>query len=335
MERFELAQPKTLTEAIELLNGEWDESGGRSAVPLAGGQDLLTVLKEGLETPERLVQLRGVEGLGGIEVGERKELVIGSMVTVAEVGASVEVQRRARALAEAADGVGSPQIRNLATVGGNLCQRPRCWYYRNSDAPCLKKGGYECFAYGGRNKYNAILGGGPSYIVHPSDLAPALVMLEASVVLHSSQGQRKLPLSEMYVLPADGDVTRETVLAADEVIGRVLVPPLASGWRTSYEKARERGSFDFALAAVALGVRVEGDRIAELRLVLGSVAPVPWRCRGAEALAVGRRNDEETWAAVAEAALEGAQPLSENGYKVPLTKGLIEKAMRRLALEDA
>ena len=334
MERFELAVPTTLSEAIELLSAEWDEDGGRQATPLAGGQDLLTVMKEGLETPDRLVHLRAIRDLRGIKETDDGALEIGAMVSVSEV--SVELSSGStRALSEAAKSVGSPQIRNQATVGGNLCQRPRCWYFRNADAPCLKKGGVECFAYGGKNKYNAIFGGGPSYIVHPSDLAPALQMMDASVVAYSPTGTRRIRMDEFYTLPADSDVTRETVLGADEVIGQIVIPRPPAGLKTTYEKARERGSFDFALSAVALGLRMKSERIAECRLVLGSVAPIPWRVRAAEELAVGRRNNAETWTAVAEAALEGAEPLSENGYKVPLTKGLIEKAMRRLAEEDS
>ena len=335
MQSFDLATPGTITEAIELLPADWDEAGGRSASPLAAGQHLLTVLKEGLEAPDRLVHLRGIKGMVGISGAQDGGLQLGAMTCLSEIAASEVIRTGWRALGEAAESVGSPQIRNRATIGGNLCQRPRCWYYRNSEAPCLKKGGYECFAYGGRNKYNAILGGGPSYIVHPSDLAPALTILDASVLCHSPVGARRVPLAELYMLPAEGDVTRETVLAADELIERVEIPKSPAGLVTTYVKARERGSFDFALSAVALGIRMEGDTIAECRLVLGSVAPIPWRCEAAEQLAVGRKNDEATWAAVAEAALEGAEPLSENGYKVPLTKGLIEKAMRKLAMEES
>ena len=334
MENFELAVPGTISEAIALLPEQWDESGGRSSTILAGGQDLLTVLKEGLERPEMLVHLRGVKGLGGIEVTAGGSLRLGAMTRLSELASSSLLQGSMSALAEAAESVGSPQIRNQGTLGGNLCQRPRCWYYRNSEAPCLKKGGFECFAYGGRNKYNAILGGGPSYIVHPSDLAPALLMMGATIVCQSPRGERRIELADFYTLPADGDVTRETVLASDEIISMVEVPSLPEGMTTAYMKARERGSFDFALSAVALGLKVSGGVISECRLVLGSVAPTPWRCSAAEKLAVGRANDEETWAAVAEAALEGAEPLSENGYKIPLTKGLIEKAMRKLAGEE-
>jgi xanthine dehydrogenase YagS FAD-binding subunit len=335
MERFELEMPTTVTEAIDLLPASWEEDGGREAMPLAGGQDLITVLKEGIHAPDRLVHLKGIADFRGMKAAPAGGLLIGAMSKVAAVAADARVRSGWRALAEAAQSVGSPQIRNQATLGGNLCQRPRCWYFRTSDAPCLKKGGYECFAYGGKNKYNAIFGGGPSYIVHPSDIAPALQLLGAEVKTQSGSGSRVIAMDELYTLPADSDVTRETVLGPDELIESVSLPALPAGLRTTYMKARERGSFDFALSAVALGVRMDGDKIAECRIVLGSVAPIPWRATAAEALAVGMKDEPSAWASIAKRALEGAEPLSENAYKVPLTEGLIEKAFRRLSMEDA
>jgi len=333
MERFELETPSTVTEAIDLLPAKWAEDGGREAMPIAGGQDLITVLKEGLHEPERLVQLKAIADFQGIEEGPGGDLILGALSKVAQVAGEDRIRSGWPALAEAAESVGSPQIRNQATLGGNLCQRPRCWYYRSADAPCLKKGGYECYAYGGRNKYNAIFGGGPSYIVHPSDIAPALQMYGAVVRTQSGGGSRDIPVSELYTLPADSDVTRETVLGPDELIESVSLPAAPRGLKTTYVKAQERGSFDFALSAVALGVRLDGDKIAECRIVLGSVAPIPWHAESAEQHAIGLKDEPDSWSSIAAVALEGAEPLSENGYKVPLTKGLIEKAFKRLSME--
>jgi xanthine dehydrogenase YagS FAD-binding subunit len=224
------------------------------------------------------------------------------------------------------------QIRSVGTVGGNLCQRPRCWYYRHEHAVCIKKGGSECFAYGGQNKYNAILGGGPSYIVHPSDLAPALVALGASVDIAGTRGTRSVELERFFTLPSEGSVLRENVLAGDEVVTAVRVPaPVGTGWRSTYLKFRERGSYDFALASVALALRMEGGTIAAARLVLGGVAPIPWRCEGAEKLLAGRKIDAETCAKAGAEALRGAEPLEYNAYKVPLAQGLVTKALQALA----
>jgi xanthine dehydrogenase YagS FAD-binding subunit len=253
------------------------------------------------------------------------------MATVARVAASPLVRERWTAVAEAAESVGSPQIRNLGTVGGNLCQRPRCWYYRNVEAVCLKKGGSECFAASGLNKYNAILGGGPSYIVHPSDLAPALVALGAEVEIVGPSGARSLALERFFTLPSEGSVLKETVLATDEIVTQVRVPAPEDGVRSTYLKFRERSSYDGALAAVALALRVEEGTIRAARLCLGGVAPIPWRCASTEALLVGQPMEEATWRRAAEDALKEAAPLEQNGYKVPLAKGLILKAMKSLA----
>lgn len=331
MKAFEHARPADLAAALDLLpKGRDPEARERTRV-VAGGQDLYTEMKERLAEPELLVDLKGV-GLDAIEEGADGGLSIGATVTLAALEEHAEVARRFPILAEAAGSVASVQIRSVATVGGNLCQRPRCWYYRHPDADCIKKGGAECFAYGGLNKYNAILGGGPSYIVHPSDVAPALVALGATAELTGSRGARTVDLERFFTLPSEGSVLRENVLAGDELLTRVDVPALAGdGWRSTYVKFRERGSYDFALASVALALRMQGDTIAEARLVLGGVAPIPWRCLDAEAALAGRRVDAETCALAGEQAMLGAEPLEHNAYKVPLAQGLITQALTRLA----
>ena len=324
MKAFELWSPRTLDQALAVLARE-----GGAARPLAGGQDLLTEMKAHLAEPDALVDLRGVGGLDAIEAGADR-LSLGAMATLARIARDADVRAGWPALAEAAESVGSPQIRNRATLGGNLCQRPRCWYYRNEHAPCLKKGGSECFAEGGLNKYNAILGGGPSFIVHPSDLAPALVCLDAVVRIGAPAGEREMPLQDFFTLPSEGDVRRENRLERGELVLGVRVPRPPLGARSTYLKFQERESFDFALASVALALWVADGRIAHARLCLGGVAPVPWRCESTERLLVGRAPEAETWKLAAEEALKGAQPLEQNGYKVPLARGLIRKALARL-----
>jgi xanthine dehydrogenase YagS FAD-binding subunit len=323
---FRLLNPTTLDEAIALCA---DPKGGVTKV-LAGGQDLLTEMKEHLAGPDRLVNLKSIPGLDALESGANG-LRVGALATLAKIERDAGVRANWAALSQAAASIASPQIRSCATVGGNLCQRPRCWYYRLEEAKCLKKGGTECFAYGGLNKYSAILGGGPSYIVHPSDLAPALVALDAEVTLRSSKGERKMPLADFYVLPENGGVEKETVLQDGEIVTLVTAPAPAAGARSTYLKFKERDSFDFALSAVAASVVVAGGKVTRARLCLGGVAPVPWRAPAAEALLLGRALDEKSAREAAEAALKGAEPLTHNGYKVPLTKTLVERALLSLA----
>ena len=330
MKDFTLQYPESVADAVALL-----PEGARGWVAadarlMAGGQDLLGELKEHLVEPERVVNLQRVEALRAFGVSPNGDARLGALTTVAEIERSPLLRANFTALCEAAESVASPQIRTRATLGGNLNQRPRCWYYRNEGTVCLKKGGTECFSYDGMNKFNAILGGGPSYIVHPSDLAPALIALDARAQLAGPEGERELALDDFYTLPTEGDVTRETVLRPDELLVRVTLPE-RRGWRSTYLKFQEKESFDWALSAVALAVRMENERIAEARLVLGGVAPRPWRCTSTEELLQGRALDDETGLLAAEDALRGAEPLSMNEYKIPLTKALVRRALRKLA----
>jgi xanthine dehydrogenase YagS FAD-binding subunit len=332
MKAFDHLRPSTLEQALELLPAGRDPKALAKTRLVAGGQDLYTELKEHLIAPDELVDLKGIQGLAAIEIGADRVVSIGALATIAALERHAELGKLHPMLQEAAASVASVQIRTVGTLGGNLCQRPRCWYYRHSAVDCIKKGGAECLAYGGLNKYNAIFGGGPSYIVHPSDLAPALVALGAEAEIASKRGARTVALERFFTLPSEGSVQRENVLASDEILTRVRVSaPQGDGWRGTYLKFRERGSYDFALAAVALALRLEGGKIAAARLVLGGVAPIPWRCEAAETFLVGRAVDAETCAGAGERALEGSEPLEYNGYKVPLAKGLITKALQKLA----
>jgi xanthine dehydrogenase YagS FAD-binding subunit len=334
MKAFTLKNPTTLDQAIEIL-GASVRSGARGSHGkvqlLAGGQDLLTEMKEHLAEPEVVLNLKGIPGLAEIQIDASGALSIGALATITALEEHEGVRAKSPMLAEAARSIGSPQIRSIGTVGGNLCQRPRCWYYRSEHAKCLKKGGSECFSYSGLNKYNAILGGGPSYIVHPSDLAPALVALGAKVTLRGPSGERTVDLERFFTLPSEGSVLRENVLAEDEVLVRVTVPAPATGMRGTYLKFKERGSFDFALASVAVAVSLEAGKISKARVVLGGVAPIPWRATEAEAALVGKALDESSWKAAGEGAVHGAEPLGQNAYKIPLAKGLVFRALQSLA----
>ncbi|MEM7305865.1 MAG: xanthine dehydrogenase family protein subunit M [Planctomycetota bacterium] len=330
MKQFEMLLPGSVDEAAKSLPTDDSFEGRRKVKVYAGGQDLLGEMKEHLEEPDAVVNLKGIEGLDRIVPLGDGGLEVGALVTLRALEREPWIQERFPMLAEAAAAVGSPQIRAAGTVGGNLCQRPRCWYYRNEHTVCLKKGGDECFSFEGMNKYNAVLGGGPSYIVHPSDLAPALISYDAEVTLAGPGGERTLSLDEFYMLPSEGDVTKETRLAPNEILTRIRIPGGRQAWRSTYMKVRERGAFDFALSAVALALRLEDGTVREARLTLGGVATKPWRCPRAEKLLVGKRIDDATCRAAGQEAMRGAEPLDHNEYKIPMTQGLLTKALRKL-----
>ncbi len=319
---FAYARPGSLREALDLLKDA-------ASAPLAGGTDLQGCMEDGVARPARLVSLAAVPELRGLEVRPDGSLRIGAATPLAELAAHPAVRRHHAALARAAASVGSPQLRNQGTLGGNLLQRPRCWYFRG-DFPCARKGGGTCYAQDGRNARHAILGGGRCVMVHPSDTAPALVALDAVVQLAGPRGARRVPAGELFVGP-ERDVRRETVLAPGELLVEVLVPAAPPGARSGYDKARARGSFDFALVGAAVALVLRGRSVERARVVLGGVAPLPWRSRPAEQALEGRALDEGSLAAAAEAAVAGADPLAENGYKVAMTRGIVQRLLASLA----
>lgn len=323
MHRFELAKPTSLAQARELLTEK------RGSTYKAGGIDLLDHLKEHLLEPPRVVDLKAIPGLDRISVEADGGLRIGPLATLAAVGGHPGIRRTHSALARACVEAASPQIRNVATIGGNVLQRPRCWYYRLESYKCLKKGGEVCFAVAGENRYHVIFGGGPSYAPHPSNAAVALLALEATFVLEGPKGPRPVPAGEFFVSPAI-DPERENVLGPGEILIEIRVPSAALA-RSVYDEVRERAAFDWPLVSVAAAVKTEAGLVKEARLVLGAVAPMPWRPRKAEQALVGRKLDETAAAAAAAAAIEGAEPLSDNGYKVGLVQTLVRRTLLSLA----
>lgn len=332
MNSFEWMNVTTVAEAVNALKSVPSPADMDDAArPIAGGQDILTTMKDYITRPTRVVNLKGIRGLDKIESDGKGGLRIGALVTLNQLEESPLVRRSFPGLAEAAHAVGTPQIRNLGTVGGNLCQRPRCWYFRLEEIVCLKKGGTECYAATGENKYHAIFGGGPSYIVHPSDLAPMLMALGASVSVVGAQGKRTIALDKFFTLPADGNLRRENVLKNEEIITEVSVPASKFAAHSTYLKFKERDSMDFAMSAVAAAVTLGANKmVSEARIVLGGVAPVPWRVPKAEAALVGKTINNDVLMNVAKVALEGAEPLAKNAYKVPLTQTLVRRALARV-----
>jgi xanthine dehydrogenase YagS FAD-binding subunit len=325
MRAFEYVKPATVADAVRELGRSWAD-----AKILAGGIDLLGELKEGIIAPQRIVNIKGISGLRYIRFSEKEGLRLGALVTLEEIETHQVIRQRYTALAEAAHSVGTPQIRNVGTIGGNLCQRPRCWYYRDEHTKCLKKGGPMCFAYNGENKYHAILGGGPCYIVHPSDCAPALIAFRASVTVVSPRGQRTVPLEEFFVLPSRR-LDHETILEPDEIVTEIQVPAPAPNTRSTYLKFKERDSHDFAIVGAAVVMRLKGKVCEDVRIVLSGVAPIPWRSPEAEAVLKGKAITPELAEQAGKAAVAKAQPLSQNAYKVPLTQAIVKQAILRAA----
>ncbi|MGD0921175.1 MAG: xanthine dehydrogenase family protein subunit M [Terriglobia bacterium] len=324
MKQFVLYNPTILAEAAQFLGAD----PARTRL-LAGGMDLLGRMKHRVETPERVVNLKSVPGLDAIR--ETPEgLSLGPLVKLTDLAENPVVRKSYRALAQAAESVGSVQIRNSATVGGNLCQHPRCWYYRHPDFPCLQKGGPICYAQGGENRYHAILGGGPCFFAHPSDLAPAFIALDASARLVGPKGERTVAVEKLYRLPVE-QLGVGLALEPGEILAEIRVPAPKAGSRSTYLKFKERPSFDFSLAGVAASLVLDGGEISAARLALSGVAPVPWRALEAEKGLIGSPLDEATAGKAAELVVEGSVPLLHNRYKVSLTRTMVRRALLSLA----
>jgi xanthine dehydrogenase YagS FAD-binding subunit len=319
---FKYVRPDDLGEAIRHARG----SGAHLS---AGATDLLGCLHDGVFNADLLVSLTALgDELRGIRRGTDGSLHLGALTTIGELAESPEVSRAFPGLAQAAGEVASPQLRAQGTLGGNLCQKPRCWYYRG-EFDCLRKGGDHCFALEGQNQYHCIFGGGSCVIVHPSDVAPMLVALDARVAIEGPAGSRGLPVADLHV-PATEDPQRETRLEPGEVITRVSIPAPAAGLRTRYRKVRARRSWDFALAGLALALVFDGETVTKARAVLSGAAPIPWRSKPVEDAITARRLDATTIARAADAAVEGAEPLEHNGYKIPLFRAVVREELEAI-----
>lgn len=321
MKSFEYSRPVGLEQVIAAL--------GPGARPYAGGTDLLPLMKADLFAPAKLVDVKRALK-AGIEAGE-DGLAIGALTVLDDIERDRNVKAAYAALAEAAAAAASPQLRNMATIGGNLLQRPRCWYFRNPRVHCWLKGGERCAAEEGENRHHALFGGGPCHAVHPSDPASALVALNAEIRVRGSRGERVLPAEEFFALPAEGRRV-ETVLDEDELVLSVRLPPPAPGTRSTYLKAMERKAWTFALAGVAAALRLSADgKVLDSRIVLSGVAPVPWRCFDAEKVLLNATINPHVIRETAKACIHGASPLMHNGYKLPLVEALVGRALERLS----
>ncbi len=322
MKAFANVNPRDWKDAVEKLRQP-------NAVPMGGGSDLLGMVKEHLVQPDVLVHLKAIRGQDSIAYRARRDTIIGGLVTLDTVSHHPMIRDNYTVLAEAAGSVGTPQIRNAGTLAGNVCQRPWCWYYRNN-FPCFKNGGKTCFSVAGENQFHAIFGGGPSFIVHPSDTAPALVALDAQFSIIGPSGTRMIPAADFFALPRV-DAARENVLGKDEVLASVHLPAPRPNVRSTYHKILDREAWTHAVVSAAIVLEIDQQVCKSARVVLGGVAPIPWRLPKVEALLVNQRITPELAAHAGELALEGANPLAKNAYKVPLTKAVVRRTLLDLA----
>jgi xanthine dehydrogenase YagS FAD-binding subunit len=322
MKKFHHLYASSVQEAVALLA----EHGAKARI-IAGGSDQLRWMKDRLDTPEVLINVSRIPGFDRIEWRE-DGLHLGARARIAHIAADPLIQERYSVLAQAAAVVASPQIRNVASIAGDLLQRPWCYYFREG-FPCLRRGGNICFAPTGDNRFHAILGGNRSFIVHESDAGPAMVALDARITIASVRGTRTLPLEDFYLLPAQ-DLRREYQLEPDELVTELHVPTRWLDARGTYVKIRQRGAWDHGIVTVAAVARVEEGVFQDVSIVLGGVAPKPWRAKEAEDLLRGQAVDEALATAAGAAALANARPLSRNGYKVAMAQDAIRDAVLAL-----
>ena len=321
MSLFSYAKPRALGDALKLLKN--------GTVALAGGTDLVGLIRSGLVRPDKLVDLTGIDGLRGWTRDKGKGLRIGALTPLSDLETSPQLRKLAPMIAESLRDAATPQLRNMGTVGGNLLQRNRCWYFRDEAVPCWLKGGTRCFAAEGENRYHAVLGAQDCVMVSPSDLVPALIAYDAEIELASTIGRRRMKLAELFVTP-HGRERREHALRQGELVVAVRVSDAALERRGTFLKAMDRKAWSFALVSVAAAARVRDGKAHDVRIVLGGVAPVPWRVPAAEKQLDGTGLDDNACLAAADAILAGAQPLRDNGYKVTLARELIRRALRSL-----
>lgn len=300
------------------------------AVPIAGGQDLLARLKDYVSTPDRLVNVKNALDTNATPTPDGG-LKIGAAMRIVDLMENAHARRLYPAIIAASGEIGTPQIRNQGTVGGNINQRPRCWYFRNEEFTCYKKGGNRCFSPAGENQFHAIFGNnGPSHIVHPSSLAVPLVAYGARFRLASASGEREVPAAEYFTMPTLRNVLKENVLADDELLTHVILPA-PGNVKTGHYEVRYKASHDWPLAFTTVVLAMSGETIQSARVVLGAVAPVPWRSEDAERALVGRPLNEQTATEAAEAAVRAAQPLNRNGYKVRIARTAVKRAIMQAA----
>lgn len=323
MKSFENIDAKSVKEAVSLLQRFHQQK--KPALVVGGGSEALQLMKDHVLTPDYVVNLKTIPGLDYIKE-ERGGFRIGALAKLADIEEHPAIREKLLILSDAAGDAASPQIRNAGTIAGNLCQRPFCWYFRSSNFTCLRKGGQLCYTVTGDDRFHAILGAGPSFIVHPSDTAPALVALGAQIKIAGAAGEKTISVEKFFVLPSV-DYKRENILNPGEIVTEIFVPLPKPGSKGFHHKVRERLAWDHAIVAVDTIVTSSGGVVRDARVVMGGVAPIPWRATKAEDFLRGKRLDDANTRQAGAIALAEAKPLKGNGYKVKLAQDLIQRAL--------
>ena len=335
MNKFSWYEAKSIEDALEQVNSTvseqlYDKSSQGGAIFKSGGVDILDWVKEGLIKPERIINIRNIPGLDGMSFDSKKGLRLGANILLSDIASSQEIKDNYFALYQAVNHAATPQLRNMSTLGGNIAQRNRCWYFRSADHECFRKAGDRCFARHsetGENENHAIIDNGSCVSVHASSIATALMAFNASVVIVGADGKKKEVKMDEFFVPASKDISMETVLGPKELITEILLPAPSKNTRSAYIKQAARESYDWSQGDVAVVMEVSGNKCKSASIVLGAAAPVPYRSEEAQAALENQEINEPNAVAAAEQAMSVARPLSKNGYKVPLFKSIIKQAI--------
>lgn len=337
MNKFSWYEAKSIEDALEQVNStvseQLYEATDEASVIKSGGIDVFDWLKEGLLKPKRVVDIRNIPGLDRITYDTKKGLSIGANVTLSEIEVNKEVEENFLALHKAVSHAATPQLRNMSTLGGNIAQRNRCWYFRSADHHCFRKAGDRCFARHsetGQNENHAIIDNGSCVSVHASSIATALMAFNARVVITGVNGKKREVAMDEFFVPASKDIAMETILKPREIITEVLLPAPSKNTRSSYIKQVARESYDWSLGDVAVVMEISGSRCKSASIVLGAAAPVPYRSVEAQQAMEKNEINESNAKAAAKAAMTVARPLSKNGYKVPLFESIIRQAIMEI-----
>ena len=338
MNKFSWYEAKSIEDALQNVNSTVSEElyqhTDKAAVFKSGGVDVFDWVKEGLLKPQKIINIRNIPGLDKISYDKKEGLHVGANVTLAEIASNQAIKDNYRALHQAVNHAATPQLRNMSTLGGNIAQRNRCWYFRSVDHDCFRKGGDRCFARHsetGENENHAIIDNGSCVSVHASSISTALMAFNASVVIVNDKGEKKDVLMDDFFVSAGKDIAVENILKAKEIITEITLPAPTKNTRSAYIKQVARESYDWSLGDVAVVFEVSGDTCRSASIVLGAAAPVPYRSMEAQVAIKNKTINNENAMAAAKAAMSIARPLTKNGYKVPLFESTIKQAILEIS----